>query len=58
MERHHLYTLALAAAALAANVASLKTWGDATSPQFVAGAMLGIAAVLKGMYQDSPNEDK
>jgi hypothetical protein len=36
LERHHLYTLALLAGAVAANVANLKTWSEARTPQFFA----------------------
>jgi hypothetical protein len=56
LERHHLYTLGILVGAVAVNVASLKTWHEAISPQFIAGTLLSIAAVLKAMFQDSPND--
>jgi hypothetical protein len=56
LERHHLYTLVLLAGAVAANLASLKSWSEATTPQFFAATVLTIVAVLKAMFQDSPGE--
>jgi uncharacterized membrane protein len=56
LERHHLYTLALLAGAVAANVANLKTWSEARTPQFFAATVLTIVAVLKAMVQDSPGD--
>jgi hypothetical protein len=56
LQRHHLYTLGILVGAVAVNVASLKTWQEAISPQFIAGTLLSVAAVLKAMYQDSPGE--
>lgn len=57
MKRHHLYTFALLLGALSLMVAGLDHWADALKPQFIAGTLATIAAVLKGMYQGSPNEE-
>lgn len=57
MKRHHLYTFGLLLGAIALTVSSLHSWSEATSPQFIAGTFAAVAAVLKAMYQGSPNED-
>lgn len=57
MKRHHVYTFALLAGAIALMVSGLESWSDATTPQFVGGVMTAIAAVLKAMYQSAPGDE-
>ena len=57
MKRHHYYTLSLLLGALALMIGGLDHWSDALKPQFVAGVVTAVAAVLKAMLQDSPNDN-
>lgn len=56
MYRHHYYTLGILLLALAMQIAGLDHWHDAIKPSFVAGCLTAVGAVLKAMFQDSPNE--
>jgi hypothetical protein len=56
MKTHHIYTFALLAGAVAVMISGLHSWSEATSPQFIAGVVMAIASVLKGMYQSAPGE--
>jgi hypothetical protein len=51
----HIVTLAMAAGALGLMVGGLDHWADAIKPQFVAGVLVNVAAVVKAMYQGVPD---
>jgi hypothetical protein len=57
MKRHHLYTLALLLGSIALMGSGIQTWSELTKPAVVFGLIANVAAVLKAMYQGSPNED-
>jgi hypothetical protein len=54
MKSNHYLTLGLLLGALALMVSGLHDWSEALKPQFVGGAMLSIASVLKGMHEEKP----
>lgn len=56
MQRHHVYTFGILLGAGALMVSGLHTWQEALTPQFIGGCLAASAAVLKAMYQDSPND--
>lgn len=54
MKTNHYVTLGLLLGALALMIGGLHDWSEAVKPQFVAGALAAIGAVLKGMHEDKP----
>lgn len=56
IKRHHVYTFAILAGAVATMISGLHSWSEATTPQFVAGVLLAIGSVLKAMFQSAPGE--
>jgi hypothetical protein len=54
MKTNHYVTIGMLLAALALMIGGLHDWKEASSPQFVAGLLTSVAAVLKGIHEDKP----
>jgi hypothetical protein len=54
VKTNHYVTIGMLIGALAFMVGGLHDWSEALKPQFVAGALGAIGAVLKGIHEDKP----
>jgi hypothetical protein len=54
MRTTHWVTIAMFAGSLSLLLASLHSWSEATSPQFLAGVIGAIATTLKATFDDKP----
>lgn len=52
----HFATLGLLLIAIATQISGLKDWHDATSPTFVAGTLIALGSVLKGINDFKPSQ--
>jgi hypothetical protein len=56
MQTHNWNTLGLLAIAIGIQIGALHAWSEAYSPAFIAGSLVALGAVLKGINQTGPGD--
>lgn len=52
LSKEHLVLLSLAVAGLATQIAALRDWSEALTPQFVGGSLLAMTATVRAFFTD------
>ena len=56
MQTHNWNTIGLLAIAIGVQISALHAWSEAYSPAFIAGSLIALGTVLKGMIQTGPGD--
>ena len=58
MTGKHWAALGLFLGGTASSMSSLHSWGEATSPQFIAGLLMQAGGALVALFADKPGEPR